>query len=77
MEVLKLSKKIEFLSLLFYYSYKIEKLYVGMVVFGKLNEISIGIGLKKVVIANNFYGEVLEYFINYRCFEGVEFISHG
>ena len=72
-----MTKKIELLSLLFYYIYKVEKLFIAEGVFSKPNEVSIGIGLKKVAIANNFYGEVLEYFINYRCFEGVEFISHG
>ena len=77
METLELSKKIELLSLLCYYAYKVKKLYVGLAVFGSPNEISIGMGLKKVTIAPKFYGEKFEYLINYRCYEGEEFISHG
>jgi hypothetical protein len=30
-----------------------------------------------VKIANKFYGKKIQYLINYRYYEGEEFISHG
>ena len=73
-----MSKKIELLSLLFYYIYKVEGLYIYVSgVFSSPSEISIGIGLKKVKIAKKFYGDKIEYLINYRYYKGEEFVSSG